>query len=1110
MTEDKYEIDIIANDKFSINFSKLSKDLRHMKVAAGGATASMKTAYTTLENGSSETKKASGALDGLKSSLNGAIGRFFSIQAVIGLASKAFDILVQWIKASIKEFREFEKNMAEVSTILLGDNMKSLTEVRVEIERLSTTYGKSANDIAQAMYDILSATFSASSGLKLLETATKASIAGITSVQSSVDVFTTILNAYGKTAEQAATISDQLFMTVIRGKLRFEDLSSAMGYIVPIAANLNVEFEEIAAALASVTRQGQRVDMASRGLALMLQNISAMSGEAADKAVEYGVDLSDVALSVGGLEYIIKNLNEAMKEHGTQILPEIIRNMRSLRVAMALAGDEGITGFTEDLDYLENATGSTDEALAKMMSTQQQQADMLDQTMAQVNRSVGEAWSGFDLWAKGAQVWWGTLLSGGDPNKTMDKYETSLNDIKIAAMDAVLATQGLEETTPLSDIIKETDLSKIDTFEGKIIHLKEAIEEKYDTSNIKKYIEIAGKIDTLSEEIYDKQIKQIISSGLGAEYENLAIEYGVENIPVEEIARLNQKAWEAGFEGIDFGKLVNKNVSVGGFFDFWGTALTEGWNAAVETTITSQGAKDFEQSYTDFKVEVDELTAKMEVYKNQQARYVDSEMELKNAVDDSIESINTYKENILTLQRAIEDLNEGVTDTYTTIGGKEFGGKDYWELTVAGMETASNRFIRFSQEVIKYGGTMKTDYMDNINGLVNGYDYIDTAQLDVLGSLKWYNEEIFNSIDGIEEFDSDILTVINTISKYTSVVKEVKKIQAEYNTELDESRRKMMELNLQALQIQLRGMLRRRGLTRSEEKQLKMIQIEQTEERIKQMEWELEESNRIRNLNLIEIQDAATRAEDIYNEYVNKVSYAIDDMKDVMDDELKKFLSTINLKEETLIKYGILYTEQIGGLEKAEIDYQALLLTIAGDPILSEYYKKFYGIDALQLAQDELTKLMEYQEQYKVNLGITSSAAETASTVANIGNDIITGVMDSAAETASTVANIGSAIVTGLTGTIADMMASLGGFAGFARGTHSIGREGLYHLHEGETVSPPTADRTGDTGNVTINISVTGNNITKDSEDSIAREIALQVSKKLIDRRTGKSKYRLK
>jgi hypothetical protein len=319
-------------------------------------------------------------------------------------------------------------------------------------------------------------------------------------------------------------------------------------------------------------------------------------------------------------------------------------------------------------------------------------------------------------------------------------------------------------------------------------------------------------------------------------------------------------------------------------------------------------------------------------------------------------------------------------------------------------------------------------------------------------------------------------------------------------------------------------MLRRRGLTRSEEKQLKMIQIEQTEERIKQMEWELEESNRIRDLNLIEIQDAATRAEDIYNEYVDKVSYAIDDMKDVMDDELKKFLSTINLKEETLIKYGILYTEQIEGLKKSEIEYQALLMTIAGDPVLSNYYRNFYGIDALILAQNELTKLMEYQEKYQVQLGMTSSGNTNTTVTAEDRAAYRAGAVDpgwtpeqktelqetvpvtytpSQTETQSAATRAGNSVISGVAAGIRSIM-------GFARGTQSIGREGLYHLHEGERVLPPTADRTNDSGNVTINISVTGNNITKDSEDSIAREIALQVSKKLIDRRTGKSKYRLR
>jgi len=203
-----------------------------------------------------------------------------------------------------------------------------------------------------------------------------------------------------------------------------------MGYIAPIAANLGVEFKEIAAALSTVTRQGQHVDMATRGLALMIQNIAAGTPAASKAAIQYGVDLSDVALQVGGLEYILKQLNEAMATHGSQVLPEMIRNMRSLRVAMALVGAEGIAGYITDLGFLEDAEGNTEEAMAKMMNTQQMQVNILAQQTATMERSVGAMWASSDLWIKKAKLWWAATLGGKDGDQEVSKFESRSRSIR--------------------------------------------------------------------------------------------------------------------------------------------------------------------------------------------------------------------------------------------------------------------------------------------------------------------------------------------------------------------------------------------------------------------------------------------------------------------------------------------------------------------------------------------------------------------------------------------------------------------------------------------------------------------------------------------------------
>jgi len=80
------------------------------------------------------------------------------------------------------------------------------------------------------------------------------------------------------------------------------------------------------------------------------------------------------------------------------------------------------------MDLLSESSGRTDEALAKVAGTTQMAAKIMEQSMQQLERSIGEAWHGIDICWKKAKLWWGMFLSGGDANKAVEEYE---NRIKI-------------------------------------------------------------------------------------------------------------------------------------------------------------------------------------------------------------------------------------------------------------------------------------------------------------------------------------------------------------------------------------------------------------------------------------------------------------------------------------------------------------------------------------------------------------------------------------------------------------------------------------------------------------------------------------------------------
>ena len=76
---------------------------------------------------------------------------------------------------------------------------------------------------------------------------TKLAKAGFAESAQTLDVLTTILNAYGLEADEVGRVSDMLIQTQNKGKVTVAELSSVMGKIIPTAKSNGVALEQITA-----------------------------------------------------------------------------------------------------------------------------------------------------------------------------------------------------------------------------------------------------------------------------------------------------------------------------------------------------------------------------------------------------------------------------------------------------------------------------------------------------------------------------------------------------------------------------------------------------------------------------------------------------------------------------------------------------------------------------------------------------------------------------------------------------------------------------------------------------------------------------------------------
>lgn len=259
-------------------------------------------------------------------------------------------------------FADFEQQMANVST-MLDEPAKYMDSFKKGIRKMSVEFGEGTDTLAKGLYDILSASIDPAKALDVLAVSAKAAKAGLTDTGVAADAITTILNAYGLSADHAGSVSDLLFKTVKRGKTTFAELAPSIGMVATTAASAGVDLEELGAAIATMTRNGVKTERAVTALNAIISTFLKPTDEAAAYAKKLGFEMSSAAIKSEGLESIFKKISKLPPDAISKLFPNI-RALRGILPAL-----RNMAGFSADVETMKNRAGATETAYAKMAKT---------------------------------------------------------------------------------------------------------------------------------------------------------------------------------------------------------------------------------------------------------------------------------------------------------------------------------------------------------------------------------------------------------------------------------------------------------------------------------------------------------------------------------------------------------------------------------------------------------------------------------------------------------------------------------------------------------------------------------------------------------------------
>lgn len=269
--------------------------------------------------------------------------------------------------AAVQPIFTFQDAVAEVSTLV---DIATFDMKRMETSALAmaAAFGGGATAQVKAFNDVISAgTEDLARASQIVEAANKLAIGGASSVTVATDGLTNILNAYGDRVKDATAVSDAMFIAMRDGKTTIEELSSALGRVAPIAAQTNVSFDELTAAIAALTLGGISTAEAVTGVRAMLAAVAKPSNEAAKLAKALGIEFNVAGLQTKGLVGFLEDLM-AKTGGSTDQLAVLFGGVEALVPAMALAGSAG-ESFANTMQNMAGKAGSTEEAFNKMANS---------------------------------------------------------------------------------------------------------------------------------------------------------------------------------------------------------------------------------------------------------------------------------------------------------------------------------------------------------------------------------------------------------------------------------------------------------------------------------------------------------------------------------------------------------------------------------------------------------------------------------------------------------------------------------------------------------------------------------------------------------------------
>lgn len=380
-----------AERALQVQTAALTADL----TAAGQRVAALEAQVVQLKAAGAPTG-GGGAGAGALGFLGIGAGALIGLTAVtvgVGLLISKMGQLGQAFDGTEDRAKEFDLELKQIATIA-NLTTGQLEELRVGIAKVAVEQGTLPTEAAQGFYLAVSSGVEASTkGLEFFSEANKLAVATLATSKQAVDVLTSAINAYGFEVTEAARLSDVLFKTVEKGKALLPELAASLGQVFPIAAQLGVSFEEVAAAVATLTQSGRSVSEATTEVRAGLVALQKRGEDIRAVFNKVGLQFDSTTVRTLGLHGTFQLLRDTVGDN-TETLTGLLGRVEALNLALGITG-KNADRFKDSLAAV-SERGGVDRAFKLIQESDiKRQEKALNELRTTIDLTLGSFSSGF-------------------------------------------------------------------------------------------------------------------------------------------------------------------------------------------------------------------------------------------------------------------------------------------------------------------------------------------------------------------------------------------------------------------------------------------------------------------------------------------------------------------------------------------------------------------------------------------------------------------------------------------------------------------------------------------------------------------------------------------